>query len=96
MRCENSTLLHTKWPQILYMLILLTPGISISNAQCYIYIYVGVVDTKTHPHISAYNFLNIQLIFNLQKVWKAETEGFSTIPSNTIYVDTVDTRHKYF
>ena len=23
--------------------------------------------------------------------WKAETQGFSTIPSNTIYVDTVNT-----
>ena len=23
---------------------------------------------KTHPHIPAYNFLNIQLIFSLQKV----------------------------
>ena len=27
-----------------------------------------------------------------KKFWKAETQGFSTIPSNTIYVDTVDTR----
>ena len=60
--------------------------------------FVQTVDTtvKTHPHIPAHNFLNIQWIFNLQKFWKAETEGFSTIPSNTIYVDTVDTRHKYF
>ena len=31
--------------------------------------------------IYAHNFLNIQLIFNLQMFWKAETEGFSTIPS---------------
>ena len=23
---------------------------------------------KTHPHVSAHNFFNIQLIFNLQKV----------------------------
>ena len=32
--------------------------------------FVETVDTtlKTHPHIPAYNFLNIQLIFNLQKV----------------------------
>ena len=60
--------------------------------------FVETVDTtvKTHPHIPAHNFLNIQWIFNLQNVWKAETQGFSTIPSNTIYVDTVDTRHKYF
>ena len=54
--------------------------------------FVETVDTtvKTHPHIPAHNFLNIQLIFNRKKFWKAETEGFSTIPSNTIYVDTVD------
>ena len=39
------------------------------------------------PH----NFPNFQWIFNLQKFWKAETQDFSTIPSNTIYVDTVDT-----
>ena len=36
---------------------------------------------KTHPHISAHNFLNIQPIFSLQKFWKAKTEGFLTIPS---------------
>ena len=32
--------------------------------------FVETVNTtvKTHPHIPAYNFLNIQLIFNLQKV----------------------------
>ena len=52
-------------------------------------IYVNTVDTK-HIH----TFLPITfLIFNrfsIQKMfWKAETQGFSTIPSNTIYVDTV-------
>ena len=55
-------------------------------------LYVEGVDTK-HIH----TFLPITfLIFNqfsiLKKFWKAETEGFSTIPSNTIYVNTVDTR----
>ena len=32
--------------------------------------FVETVDTtvKTHPHIPAHNFLNIQLIFNPQKV----------------------------
>ena len=32
--------------------------------------FVETVDTtvKTHPHICAHNFLNIQPIFNLQKV----------------------------
>ena len=54
--------------------------------------YVNTVDTK---HI--YTFLPITfLTFNwfsiCKNFWKAETEGFSTIPWNTIYVDTVDTR----
>ena len=31
-------------------------------------IYVDTVDTKTHPNIPAHNFLNIQWIFNPQKV----------------------------
>ena len=32
--------------------------------------FVETVDTtvKTHPHIPAHNFLNIQLIFNAQQV----------------------------
>ena len=32
--------------------------------------FVDTVDTtvKTHPHIPVHNFLNIQQIFNLQKV----------------------------
>ena len=38
-----------------------------------------------------FNPFSIQL-----KFWKAETKGFSTILSNTIYDDTVDTRHKDF
>ena len=62
--------------QILYML---TLGISISNA--FNAIYVDTVDTK-HIH----TFLPITfLIFNRfsirKKFWKAETQGFSTIPS---------------
>ena len=56
-------------------------------------IYVDTVDTK-HIH----TFLPITfLIFNQfsihKKFWKAETEGFSTIPSNTICVNTVDTNY---
>ena len=91
---ENSTLFCIQWPQILYMSILSTLGISISNA--FNTIFVEAVNTK-HIHI----FLPIKfLIFNrfsiCKKFWKAETEGFSTIPSNTIYVHTVDTRCKYF
>ena len=65
--------------QILYMLTLSTLGISISNT--FNAIYVDTVDTK-HIH----TFLPITfLIFNgfsiHKKFWKAETEGFSTIPS---------------
>ena len=64
--------------QILYMLTLLTLGISISNA--FNAIYVDTVGTK-HIH----TFLPITfLIFNgfsiRKKFWKAETEGFLTIP----------------
>ena len=65
--------------QILYMLTLSTLGISISNA--FNAIYVDTVDTK-HIH----TFLPISLlIFNefsiRKKFWKAEIQGFSTIPS---------------
>ena len=49
--------------QILYMLTLSTLDINISNA--FNAIYVDTVDTK---HIPAHNFLNIQWIFNPQKV----------------------------
>ena len=41
---------------------------------------------RTYKHIFAHNFLNIHLIFNLQKFWKAETKSFPTIPSNTVYI----------
>ena len=72
------------------MLTLSTLGISISNA--FNAMYVDTVKTK-HIH----TFLPITfLIFNefsiCKKFWKAETQGFSNIPSNTIYVDTLDTR----
>ena len=65
--------------QILYMLTLSTLGISISNA--FNAIYVDTVNTK-HIH----TFLPITfLIFNgfliRKKFLKAETQGFSTIPS---------------
>ena len=43
-----------------------------------------------YTHISAPNFLNIQPIFNLKKFWKAETQGFSAISSNPMYVNTVN------
>ena len=58
-------------------------------------VFVETVDTTVKKHI--HTFLPITfLIFNWfsirKKFWKAETEGFS-IPSNTIYVDTVDTSY---
>ena len=56
-------------------------------------IYVDTVDTlKTHPHIPAHNFLNIQCIFNLQKVLESWDSGLFNHTINTIYVDTVNTR----
>ena len=59
--------------------------------------FVETVDTtvKTHPHIPI-TFLIFNGFLIRKKFWKAGTKGFSTIPSNTNYVETVDTRHKYF
>ena len=41
--------------------------------------------------IKVASHLNIQPIFNLQKFWKAHTEGFLNYTIHTIYVDPVDT-----
>ena len=65
MRCENSTLLCIQWPQI-PMLTLLTQSISISN-------------TFNATSTSAHNFLNIQQIFNLQKVLERDRGLFNQI-----------------
>ena len=46
---------------------------------------------KTHPHVSTHNFLNIQPIFNPQKVLESWDWGLFNHTINTIYVDTVDT-----
>ena len=56
--------------------------------------FVKTVDTtvKTHRHIPAHNFLNIQSIFNPQKVLESWDCGLCNYTINTIYVDTVDTR----
>ena len=56
--------------------------------------FVETVDTtvKTHPHIPAHNFLNIQQIFNPQKVLESWDSGLFNHTINTIYVYTVDTR----
>ena len=66
---------------MLYMWTLSMQVISISNAFNAMYVNSQY---KTHPHISAHNFLNIQ------------TQGFSTIPLNVMYVNTVNVSHKYF
>ena len=55
--------------------------------------YADTADTK---HISARNFLNVQLISIQKKFWKAVSQGFSTVPLNAMYVNTVDVSHKYF
>ena len=47
---------------------------------------------KTHPHIPAHNFLNIQWIFNPQKVLESWDSELFNHTIYTIYVDTVDTR----
>ena len=53
-------------------------------------------DSQYSMHIHVHMFLPITfLIFNgfsiRKKFWNAENQGFSTIPLNPIYVDTVDT-----
>ena len=47
---------------------------------------------KTYPHIPAHNFLNIQWIFNPQKVLESWDSELFNHTIYTIYVDTVDTR----
>ena len=42
--------------------------------------------SKEHTHIFAHNFLNIQRIFNPQKVLESWDLGLSNIPLNAIYV----------
>ena len=57
--------------------------------------FVETVDTTvtTHPHIPAHNFLNIQRILIRKKFWKAETQGFLTIPY-LLYMLTLSTQDK--
>ena len=57
--------------------------------------FVDTVNTtvKTHPHIPTHNFLNIQWIFNPQKVLESWDSGLFNHIINTIYVNTVDTKH---
>ena len=56
--------------------------------QCYVKRVERLWYIETRDkHIFAHNFLNIQLIFNQKKVWKAETQPFPTILSNAVYVE---------
>ena len=76
------------------MLTLLIQVVGISNE--FNAMYVNTVNKK-HIH----TFLPVTfLIFNRfsvrKKFWKAETQSFSTLPLNVMYVDTVNTGHKYF
>ena len=47
---------------------------------------------KTYPHIPAHNFLNIQWIFNPQKVLESWDSELFNHTIYIIYLDTVDTR----
>ena len=62
---------------------------SMQGIECYLCRHCRY---KTHPHIPAHNFLNIQWIFNLQKVLESWDLGLFNHTIYTIYVDTVDTR----
>ena len=61
---------------------------SMQGIECYICWHCRY---KTHPHIPAHNFLNIQWIFNQQKVLESWDSGLFNHTIYTIYVDTVDT-----
>ena len=65
-------------PSILYMSTLSTLGISSSNA--FNAMFVDTVNTND-IHICAHNFLIFNLFSIRKRFWKAETQGFSTIPS---------------
>ena len=62
---------------------------SMQGIKCYLCRHCRI---KTHPHIPAHNFLNIQWIFNPQKVLESWDSGLFNHTIYTIYVDTVDTR----
>ena len=56
-------------------------------------LFVDTVDTK----IKACNALNAMFVETVDTTVKTHPHiAAPTTPSNTIYVDTVDTRHKYF
>ena len=77
-------------PSILYML---TLSIQDKDLDAFNAIYVNTVDTK---HIHTFLLITF-LIFNgfstRKKFWKAETQGFSTIPS-ILYMSTLSIQDK--
>ena len=74
---------------ILYMSTLSIQDKDLLCIQCYLCWHCRY---KTHPHIPAHNFLNIQWIFNPQKVLESWDSGLFNHTIYTIYVDTVDKR----
>ena len=87
--CKAETEDFSTIPSILYMSILSTQDKDLLCIQCYVCQHCQY---KTHLHISPYNFLNIQPIFNSQKVLQSWDWGLFNHTINTIYVDTVNTR----
>ena len=74
---------------ILYMSTLSIQDKDFYCIQCYLCQHCQY---KTHSHIPAHNFLNIQWIFNPQKSFGKLRLRLFNHTINTIYVDTVDTR----
>ena len=52
------------------------------------------VDTKHIQMFLSITFLIFYKFLIQKRFWKAENQGFPTIPSNPMYVDTVNTSHK--
>ena len=55
------------------------------NYIVYVILFMSEM-SKIYKHVFAHNFLNIQQIFNPEKVLKKLRQGFPTIPSNTVYI----------
>ena len=75
---QSNTIVYWVW---YFVVDTVDTKIKAQNALNAMFVETADTTVKTHPHIPAHNFLNIQPIFNRKKFWKAETEGFSTIPS---------------
>ena len=68
-------------PSILYMSILSIQDKDLQCIQCYLCQHCWY---KTHPHIPAHIFLNIQWIFNLQNILESWDSGLFNHTINTI------------